>query len=207
MKQGLSRSPMTRMVRGASVLRGVWGFSAAAVLCALAVTPVFAQEAGGEVSSTNTVFRWINFAIVFALIALGFAKAGPAFRRNAAEISKRIAEGARAREAAEAERREVQAKLARIDEEVAQLRADAKRATEVESQRLRAMAKEEAQNIERAGQAEISAAERAARIELKALAGSMAVTQAETVLRDRMTPEAEAAIFRTFIEELQGSSN
>ena len=197
------------MARRESVLRGVCGLFAAAVLCALAVMPAFAQEnagTGGEASSTNTVFRWINFAIVFALIVWGFAKAGPAFRRNADEISKKIAEGARAREAAEAQRREVQAKLRESMKKWRNCeRCKARDGGGIA--RLRAMAKEEAQNIERAGQAEITAAERAARIELKALAGSMAVTQAETVLRDRMTPEAEAAIFRTFIEELQGSSN
>jgi len=87
------------------------------------------------------------------------------------------------------------------------LRADAQRANENEAQRIRALAKADAQNIERAGQAEIAAAEHAARLELKAFAGRVAVDQAEVLLRDQMTAGTEAAVFRAFVESLDGSRN
>ncbi|HEY6464535.1 MAG TPA: ATP synthase F0 subunit B [Candidatus Acidoferrales bacterium] len=183
------------------------------LLCAVAsialmAAPVMAQETG-DVTTTTTgwVFRWINFAIIFGLIAWGFSKAGPYFRKTADQISQKIAEGKRAREAAENQRRMVQEKMSHLDAEVAQLRADAKRANEGEAQRIRAMAKEEAQNIERAGHAEIAAAERQARLELKAFAGRVAVEQAEVILREQMTASTEAAVFRTFVESLDGSRN
>ena len=57
--------------------------------------------------------------------------------------------------------------------------------------------------IERAAQAEIAATERAARLELKTLAARMAVERAEAVLRQELTPKAEAARFRTFVAELE----
>jgi F0F1-type ATP synthase membrane subunit b/b' len=178
------------------------------MLIALVAAPAFGQE-NGDATTTTTgwVFRWINFAIVFGVIAWGFAKAGPYFRRNAEQISRRIAEGKRAREAAENQRRMVREKMAHLDDEVAQLRADAQRANENEAQRIRIMAKADAQNIEREGHAEIAASEDAARLELKAFAGRVAVEQAEVLLRDQMTAQTEAAVFRAFVESLDGGRN
>lgn len=179
-----------------------------ALLVALLAARAMAQESG-DVTTTTTgwVFRWINFAIILALIAWGFSKFGPYFRKTADQISEKIAEGKRAGEAAENQRRIVQEKMAHLDAEVAQLRADAKRANEGEAQRIRAMAKQEAQNIERTGHAEIAAAERQARLELKAFAGRVAVEQAEVMLRGQMTAGTEAAVFRVFVESLKGSRN
>ena len=187
-----------KWLRGAAVCAG---------MCTLLAAPVLAQEGDATTTGAGPVFRWINFAIVAGLIIWGFAKAAPALRDRAQSISKQIAEGTRAREAAERQRQEVQAKLSKIDQEVAQIRAGAKKAADAEAQRLRSLARDEAQSIEKAGLAEILAAERAARIELKALAGRLAVAQAEAVLREQMTPTAEAGLFRAFIDELQGSKN
>ena len=88
-----------------------------------------------------------------------------------------------------------------------EMRADAKRGAEAEAERVRALARTEADAIERAAQAEIAAAERAAHIELKMLAAGMAVERAEALLRQELTPKAEAALFRTFVGELEGSAN
>ncbi|MGB7309407.1 MAG: ATP synthase F0 subunit B [Candidatus Acidiferrales bacterium] len=158
-------------------------------------------------SSTGWIFRWLNFAIVLAIVIYAVRKAAPYFRHHAEEISAKIAEGTRAREAAEADRRAAQAKLAGIDTEVAAMRADAKRGAQAEGERLRAQAKAEAEAIERSAQAEIVAAERAARLELKALAARIAVERAEAVLRAELTPETESALFRNFVAELEGSVN
>jgi F-type H+-transporting ATPase subunit b len=191
-----------------NLTRAIYRTALSAFTLALLAAPAFAQESGdATTSSTGWVFRWINFAIVFALIFWGFSKFGPAARRNADEISQKIAEGARAREAAENQRRAVQEKLSHLEADVAQLKADAKRAAEAETVRLRAMAREEAQAIERTGQAEIAAAEHAARLELKLLAGRLAVERAEALLRDQMTPATETAVFRAFVQKLQESRN
>jgi len=181
----------------------------ASAIFLLAAVPALAQESSPSPadSPTGWVFRWINFAIVVALIAYGFRKAAPAFRRNANEIAERIAEGTRAREAAEKQRREAQAKLAGIDAEVAGIRVEAKRSAEVEAERLRNLARVEAETIERAAQAEIAAAERAARLELKAYAAQIALERAEAMLRQELTPQAEAGLFGSFVGQLEGSVN
>jgi len=185
-------------------------FSSLVILMLLAALPVLAQE--GEASPVDSpigwVFRWLNFAIVFGAIAyLAWKRGGPYFRAQAEEISRKIAEGTRAREAAQRRRQEVQAKLANIESEIAAMRAESKRDAEAEAQRLRSLAREEAEKIERAAQAEIAAAERAARMELKTLAARMAVERAEALLHKELTPKSEAALFQAFVQELERSVN
>ena len=180
-----------------------------ATIILLAAAPAFAQEDQPSPADSHVgwVFRWLNFAIVLGLAIWALSKAGPYFRNHAQEISEKVAEGTRAREAAEADRRTAQAKLAGIDAEAAAMRTEAKRGAQAETERLRAQAKAEAEAIERSAQAEIEAAERAARLELKALAARIAVEGAEAVLRSELTPKTEAALFGNFVAELEGSRN
>jgi F0F1-type ATP synthase membrane subunit b/b' len=174
----------------------------------LVAGPVFAQNSGSETDTTSGwVFRWINFGLLVALLAYGFAKAAPKFRKNSEDISRKIAEGARAREAAEQQRREVRTKIAGIEAEVATMREDAKRGAEAEAERIRALAKSEAEMIERAAQAEIAAAERASRLELRGTAARLAVERAERILREHLTASDESTLFRTFVAELERSPN
>ena len=180
---------------------------ASLALLLLLATPALAQEAESSPadSPAGGVFRWLNFAIVLALLVYALRKAGPYFRGRAEEISQKIAEGARAREAAEKQRREVQEKLAGIEKEVAAMRVDAQRGAQAEAERLRDLVRTEAETIERASRAEIAAAERAARMELKTFAARLAVERAEVLLTQELTPTAEAALFSNFVAELEGS--
>ena len=172
--------------------------------------PALAQE--GEPSPadspTGWIFRWLNFAIVFgAILYFAVKKGGPYFRQNAESIAQKIAEGARARQAAEKRRREIEAKMAGLDQEIAQMRAEAKRDADAEAQRLRAIAREEAERIEQAAEAEIAAAERAARLELKALTARFALERAEELLRRELNAKTDATLVQTFVEELSGRVN
>lgn len=172
--------------------------------------PAIAQqdEPSPSDSPTGWIFRWINFAIVFILIWYFFAKvAGPAFRKNREEISRKIAEGTRARETAEQQRREVQAKMAGIQNEIAAMSAEAQQGAELEAKRIRDLAKKEAEAIDRAAQAEIQAAQRAGQIELKIRAARMAVERAGTLLQQELTPANEAALLRSFVGQVEGSKN
>lgn len=176
----------------------------------LMAVPAVAQE--GEPSAADStagwVFRWVNFAIVFGAIGYFAVKKGaPYFRKHADEISEKIAEGARAREAAEKQRREAQAKLAGIEKEVGEMREEAKRAAEAETQRIHALGDRDEEAIGRGVQAEIAAAERAARLELKAHAARLALERAEAVLGGAVAPDADAKLFREFVTGIGGSVN
>jgi F-type H+-transporting ATPase subunit b len=192
-----------------------------ATLFLLLAAPVLAQENQTKIedSPLGQVFRWVNFALVIALILYFGRKAPSYFRAHAEEISRRIAEGTRAREAAEKRRAEAQAKLANIGADIAQLREEAKRAAALEAERIRAQARNEAEAVERAAQAEIGATEHAARLELKTRAAQMAVDRAEALLREELKPKIDAERLTYFVAwmaselakarrtELEGSTN
>jgi F-type H+-transporting ATPase subunit b len=175
----------------------------------LMAAPVFAQEGPSATDSPiGRIFRWLNFAIVFALFAWIIVKFGaPSFRKRATEISEKIAEGARARETAEKQRQEIQSKVANLQNEIEQLRLHGRRDAENEAQRLRDTVRSESEKIELAARAEIDAAARAGRMELKALGARLSVQLAEAMLRQELTPQAEAKLFRSFVGELGRNVN
>lgn len=195
----------------APVSSWAWLRQAAAfgVFFLLMAAPALAQEnePSPADSPTGWIFRWLNFAIFLGIIVYALGKAAPYFRGRSEDISQKIAEGTRAREAAEQRSRAAREKLAGIQTDVAAMREEARRGAQAEAERLRALAKAEAEAIERSAQLEIAAAERAARLELKVLAARIAVERAETVLRSELTPQREAAIFHNFVAELERSAN
>ncbi|MGH9711166.1 MAG: hypothetical protein ACRD37_11535, partial [Candidatus Acidiferrales bacterium] len=164
------------------------------------------QEAAG--TTTGWVYRWINFGIFVAVLVWVFVKKTPPYFRGRQEaIAAAIAESARAREEAERQQREAEAKMATLDATVAELRARAKRESAAEAERIRTLAKEDAKRIGLAGQVELRAAERAAEVELKAIAARVAIDRAEKLLGQQMTPQTDASLFRGFVAELAGSAN
>jgi F-type H+-transporting ATPase subunit b len=186
------------------------GVSALGMAVFTLAMPLLAQESGQSSadSSVGWIFRWINFAVVAAAVAyLAVKKGGPYFRANADAISGKIAEGTRAREAAEARRREIESRMTGLDKEIEAMRAAAKRDSEAEIQRLRSTARDDAERIEKAAQAEIAAAERAARLELKAVTARLTIERAEELLKKQLDSESDAALLRAFVGELSGSSN
>jgi F-type H+-transporting ATPase subunit b len=177
--------------------------TAIAVLSLLAAAPAFAQEE--PESPLTPVFHWINFAIVIVGIAYALKKAAPLFHKRAESIAEAIAEGARARAEGEHRRKEAEAKLAGLPIEVERMRAEAKNDSAGEVERIRALARDDAERIERSGQAEIAAAERAARIELKRVAADLVIAHATRLVNEQMKPEADSIIFQGFLQELDRS--
>jgi F-type H+-transporting ATPase subunit b len=170
----------------------------------------YAAEEGGTAATerANEIFKWINFAIVAAVLVWLFAKKLPPwFRGNADKISSAITKATAAREEAERQVREAEAKLANLKQEIAALEATAKLEAEQEGERLRALAQSDAKKVGVAAQAEIEAAERAARLELKALAASLAVDGAETLLAKQLTPSAQETLVDSFVKSLEGRPN
>lgn len=185
-------------------------FPAAFALLLIVVAPLWAAE-GGESPADSTVgwvFRWLNFALVFGGLGYLLAKYAPAaFRRRAESIVSAITEASHAKQEAEELRDRAEEKLAGLDQEIAELRAAARRDAAADAERLRVLARDEADKIESAGDAEIVAAERAARVELRTIGARLAVDRAEALLRKELTPAADAALIRGFVAELERSVN
>jgi F-type H+-transporting ATPase subunit b len=174
-----------------------------------AVSARAAEEGGSSATDrANEIFKWINFAIVAAVLVWLFAKKLPAwFRGNADKISSAITKATAAKVEAERQVREAEAKLANLNQEIAALQATAQREAAEEGERIRALAQSDAKKVGVAAQAEMEAAERAARLELKALAASLAVDGAESLLAKQLTPAAQETLVDTFVKSLEGRPN
>jgi F-type H+-transporting ATPase subunit b len=178
------------------------------VLFCPALTAHAAEEAAAANERATEIFKWINFAIVASAIVWVFAKVlPPIFRSNAQKISSAITDATATRAAADRQLREAEAKLANLQREVAELRAFAGREGAGEAERIRALAKSDAQKIFQAAKAEIEAAERAARLELKAIAAKLAVDGAETLLAKELTPQTQESLVSAFVKSLEGRPN
>jgi F-type H+-transporting ATPase subunit b len=178
-----------------------------AVFCT-ALTTHAAEEGGAAKERVTEIFKWINFAIVAGLIIWVFVKVlPPKFHSNANKISSAISNATSAKTEADRQLREAETKLANLQHEVAELRAFAQREGIGEAERIRALTQIDAQKISLAAQAEIEAAERAARLELKAIAAKLAVDGAESLLAKQLTPQAQESLVSAFVKSLDGRPN
>ncbi|MGB8477152.1 MAG: hypothetical protein WCE61_23990 [Candidatus Acidiferrum sp.] len=180
------------------------------LLLFLVAISAHAAEEGGKAAAENatSIFRWVNFVIVIGIMVWLFTKKLPAwFRGNAESISSAITKATAAREEAERQVREAEAKLAHLQEEIATLHAVAQREAAVEGEHIRALTQTDAKKVGIAAQAEIEAAERSARLELKALAASLAIAGAESLLAKQLTPAAQESMVDRFVKSLEGRPN
>jgi len=187
-------------------LRGSFAVLMVLLFAALAQA---AEEAGsaGHVMGTGG-FKWVHFAIVAVLAFWLFKKVlPPAFRHNADKISLAIHKAALAKAEAERQLAEATAKLASLEQEMALFRAQAKKDGAAELERLRAVTKLDAEKIRIAAKAEIEAAERAARVELKELAAKLAMDRAESLVVKELTPALQEAMLNDFVQSLEGRPN
>jgi F-type H+-transporting ATPase subunit b len=169
-----------------------------------------AAEQGGSPAESHSVliFRWIHFFILAGMLYWLFKKVlPPIFRRRADIISEAISKATAAKAEAERQLNEAAIKLARLEQEVAEFRAAAQKEAMGELERLQAMTKLDADKIVVAARAEIAAAERAARVELKALAAKLAVDGAESLVAKQMTPAVQDTLITNFVQSLQGRPN
>jgi F0F1-type ATP synthase membrane subunit b/b' len=170
-----------------------------------------AQEqpgAGPVEQPIGIAFRWTHFVIITILVIWLLKSVLPPYiRRNADKISAAISKATAARLEAERQLKEAAAKLAGLQEEIAQFREQAQHDAVAELQRLREIMKIDIERVGIAGKAEIQAAERAARVELKALAAKLAVDRAESLVVKQMTPTLQEAMINNFVRSLQGRPN
>ena len=185
--------------------------AASAVLAALFLTlTAHAAEEGaaGGAETAREIFKWINFAIVAgALLWVCLKKAPGFFRGREDAISSAITKAGSAKAAAEAQLREAETKLTNLDKEVAELRALAEREGAAEVERIRLATRSDLAKIAAAAKAEIEAAERAARLELQALAAKLAVDGAEALLVKQLNAQAQAGLISSFVKSLEGMPN
>jgi len=176
--------------------------------CLVFAAAAFAAEEGAKAEGPGELFKWVNFAIVvLALLWAARRKAAPWFRDNAKNIGSAISKAQAAKAEAERVLKDAEQRLARLEEEVHTMRAEAGKDAAAEAERIRALAKSEVEKVEVAAKAEMQAAERAARLELKALAAKLAVDGAESLVAKQLTPQTQDELIVGFVKSLEGSPN
>lgn len=189
-----------RFLKRGLVAAAVLVFSAAAAL---------AEEGGSPATQPiGLKFRWIHFVIIAALLLWLFAKVlPPMFKRNAESINAAIAKATAARAEADRQLKEAAFKMASLEKEIKELRAVAEREAKAEAERLKIATQNDAAKIAQSAKAEIEAAARAARAELKTLAAKLAVDGAESVVAQQMTPAVQETLINSFVQSMQGRPN
>jgi F-type H+-transporting ATPase subunit b len=142
-----------------------------------------------------------NFLALFLFCyVLMKSKVPQAFRERTAAIQKGIRDAQAASAEATQRLTGIEARLAKLDQEVSQLRATAERDAAAEEARIRQAAEEDKQKIVHAAESEIDAFARNARRELKSYAASLAV---DLAARDmRIDDSTDHALIREFAQQL-----
>jgi F-type H+-transporting ATPase subunit b len=143
----------------------------------------------------------LNFAIIAGLVFWGLRSNLPAmFRSRTESIRKAMDEARRTGEEAQQRLEGIEARLGKLDSEIAAMRATAEKEAATEEQRLRASADDDRKKIVESAEQEIASAAKAARRELTAHAADLAVTLAQK--RIQVDAAADEALVRGFAENL-----
>jgi F-type H+-transporting ATPase subunit b len=150
------------------------------------------------------IWRWANFLVLAGALGYLTAKnAGPFFAARSRQIRKDMIEADELRKQAEARAADVERRLAGLDSQIAELRADSQRETKAESERLSKYVLAEIAKVQARAQQEIVAAGKAARLELKRHSAQLAVALAEQKIRARMGSTTQDILIQNFVRKLE----
>jgi F-type H+-transporting ATPase subunit b len=160
-----------------------------------------AKATGLSKEAIYWIFLIINFLILASALGWVVKKAMPhGFAPRTAEIQKGIEDARKASAEASARLGEIEGRLAKLDAEIAEVRAAAEADFSAEEQRIKAAAEEDAKSVIAAAEQEISAAARTAQRDLKAFAAGLAVDLAEKKIK--VDDATDAALVRGFAAQL-----
>ena len=161
----------------------------------------FASHTGMSKEAAYWLFLLINFAIIAGLIVYMWRKNIPGMMRTRTDTIKKGMDEARAA-SEEATRRlaDVEARLARLDNEIATMRSAAERDGAAEEARLKAAAEEERKKIVSGAEQEIAAAAKQLRGEIKRYAAELALDLAAK--RIKVSEDDDEALLQRLTEQL-----
>lgn len=170
----------------------------------LATPIIFAQEQteGGE--GGLEIWKWANFIVL--VVGLGYLvvkNAGPFFDARSKKIREDMAQADEMWKAAEARTAEVERKLATLESEIAAFRNESQVEALNETKRMKLQTAAEIARIKEHAEQEIAAAGKAARLELQRYSAHLAIGLAADKARGRMTGDAQDALVREFVRDLE----
>lgn len=169
--------------------------------------PAEAEKTEKEIPH-EMLWKWINFAILAGV--LGWIVKGnlpPFFAARTEEIQKGIAEAAAIKKEADARAADMEARLARLDADIEELKRKSREEMAAEGARIRRETESQLAKIQAHAQEEIAAATKIALRDLRATSAELAIALAEQKLRASMTASAEDTLLKSFAAGLAGRQN
>lgn len=153
-----------------------------------------------------TAFEVTNFAVLAILIGLFLAKALPkAFGARSSAIQKDLVDARSATEQASARLSGVEARLAKLDGEIAAMRTQADKDSALDEHRIKASVEDEKKKILAAAEQEIAAATTTARRQIQQYAAELAIEQAARKLV--ISAETDRLLVQNFARRLGGDDS
>lgn len=172
-------------------------------LCLALSTPLLAVLSSEGLNPAG-IPKAINL-IIFILV-LYYLVRKPArefFRRRLADVRSTLERAAKEKEAATAKLAEIDARLSRVDADLAEIRAQAERESQTEQARLERETETEAERLRQMAAREIESAKQSALVELREFAAGKAVDLAEEMLRRELTPEDDRRLLERAGAEME----
>lgn len=158
---------------------------------------------GLNAEQAATAFTVFNFLILAIGIGFVMLKTLPkAFRDRNSRIQKQLVDARAATEEASARLNSVEARLSKLDDQIAEMRSHAEADAAKEEQRIRASVEEEKSKILAAAESEIQSATAAARRDIQQFAAGLAIEQAARKLV--VTAETDRLLIENFARHLTG---
>jgi F-type H+-transporting ATPase subunit b len=151
-------------------------------------------------------FEVFNFVVMALLLGWVIAKNLPkTFRNRSSAIQKDLVDARIATEEAGLRLSGVEARLAKLDDQIADLRAQAEKDSALDEQRIKASVEEEKQKIIAAAEQEIASATTQARRDIQRYAAELAIEQAARKLV--VTAETDRLLVQGFARRLTGDDS
>ncbi len=161
---------------------------------------------GMSTDTAATVFEVFNFAVLAFAIGFVMVKTLPkTFRKRSSDIQKELVDARTATEEANLRLQGVEARLAKLDGQIAEMRAQAEKDASAEEQRMRSAVEGEKVKILAAADQEIASASLAAQRQLQKYAAELAIEQAARKLV--VSAETDRLLVQGFARRLAGEDS
>ncbi len=161
----------------------------------------FARISGLPVETTARIFEFINFLILAIAVLWFVARALPkALRGRSARIQKNLVDARVATEDANRRLQDVEQRLAKLDTEIAGMKAQAEKETAADEIRIRTLMDEEQQRLVHAAEQEVLSVSANAQRRLKTLAADLILQYATQHVS--VDTEADRSLVKSFVAEL-----
>jgi len=149
-------------------------------------------------------FNLAVFVFLMVYILTRKAKLGEVFRARRESIKLELAKAREERDAALEKLKEVEDRLARLDQEIATIKEHSAREAAEERARIAESTEAEIVKLGEQAKREIESAGKAAKKELRRYTAEQSVRLAEAIVRRELRPEDDARLIANNIEELGG---